>query len=110
MTICRVFYSPLAQEGISIANYWRGKLIGFCFKLSIHVSASLAILNIDPHQVDLYEKHNTYLPALNGLVPLSGQINGSSLSTDFKANFLQLERLVMIGGPHDGVITPWQSR
>jgi palmitoyl-protein thioesterase len=59
--------------------------------------------------VDLYEKHNTYLPAINGLAPLT-KINGSSLSTDFKVNFLQLEELVMIGGPHDGVITPWQSR
>ena len=64
---------------------------------------------IDPHQVDLYQKRNTYLPALNGLAPLT-KINGSSLSTDFKTNFLKLEHLVMIGGPHDGVITPWQSR
>ena len=59
--------------------------------------------------MDLYQKHNTYLPALNGLAPLT-KINGSSLSTDFKINFLQLKQLVMIGGPHDGVITPWQSR
>ena len=28
----------------------------------------------------------------------------------YKKNFLALEQLVLIGGPDDGVITPWQSR
>ena len=28
----------------------------------------------------------------------------------FKANFKSLQQLVLIGGPDDGVITPWQSR
>lgn len=28
---------------------------------------------------------------------------------EFKTNFLRLKKLVMIGGPDDGVITPWQS-
>eukprot|EP00731_Ephydatia_muelleri_P038703 Em0869g1a len=27
----------------------------------------------------------------------------------FKSNFLKLQRLVLVGGPDDGVITPWQS-
>ena len=29
---------------------------------------------------------------------------------EYKKNFLRLEQLVLIGGPDDGVITPWQSR
>lgn len=29
---------------------------------------------------------------------------------DYKSNFVKLENLVLIGGPDDGVITPWQSR
>lgn len=29
---------------------------------------------------------------------------------DYKSNFEKLENLVLIGGPDDGVITPWQSR
>lgn len=29
---------------------------------------------------------------------------------DYKSNFETLENLVLIGGPDDGVITPWQSR
>lgn len=27
-----------------------------------------------------------------------------------KKNFLKLKNLILIGGPDDGVITPWQSR
>ena len=30
--------------------------------------------------------------------------------TELKSNFLRLEKLVLIGGPADGVIKPWQSR
>ena len=29
---------------------------------------------------------------------------------DYKKNFLRLNRIVLIGGPDDGVITPWESR
>ena len=32
------------------------------------------------------------------------------LSLEYKTNFLKLQKLVLIGGPDDGVITPWQSR
>ena len=28
----------------------------------------------------------------------------------YKENFLRLKKLVLVGGPDDGVITPWQSR
>ena len=31
-------------------------------------------------------------------------------SKRFRRNLLRLKRLVLIGGPDDGVITPWQSR
>lgn len=34
----------------------------------------------------------------------------SAKSEDFKKNMLRLKRLVLIGGPDDQVITPWQSR
>lgn len=32
------------------------------------------------------------------------------LFSDYKPNFEKLENLVLLGGPDDGVITPWQSR
>ena len=30
-------------------------------------------------------------------------------SSSFRGNLLKLDKLVLIGGPHDGVISPWQS-
>ncbi|KAG7261892.1 hypothetical protein CRUP_006308 [Coryphaenoides rupestris] len=30
-------------------------------------------------------------------------------STEWKSNFLKIKKLVLVGGPDDGVITPWQS-
>ncbi|MEQ2160616.1 hypothetical protein GOODEAATRI_001126 [Goodea atripinnis] len=36
--------------------------------------------------------------------------NGSILPpSEWKENFLKIQKLVLIGGPDDGVITPWQS-
>ena len=58
----------------------------------------LQILCTDPHHVQDYMKHNVFLPKLN------------QPSMDYRNNFLQIEELVLIGGPDDGVITPWQSR
>lgn len=31
-------------------------------------------------------------------------------SSEWRRNFLGIKKLVLIGGPDDGVITPWQSR
>lgn len=52
----------------------------------------------DPHHVDLYHQYSDYLYHLD-----SGQ------NTTYKENFLRLKKLVLVGGPDDGVITPWQS-
>ncbi|XP_040901284.1 lysosomal thioesterase PPT2-A-like [Toxotes jaculatrix] len=56
----------------------------------------------DPHHRSLYLEKNNFLPKLNGETP----------HRDIKAwrgNFLRIKKLVLIGGPDDGVITPWQS-
>ncbi|XP_064079187.1 lysosomal thioesterase PPT2-A-like [Macrobrachium nipponense] len=66
-------------QSVSVANYWN-----------------------DPHHQDLYYKYSNYLPYLNN------EVDDSS-KKDYRTNFLKLERLVLIGGPDDGVITPWQS-
>lgn len=57
----------------------------------------------DPHKQDLYLKFSVFLPYINNEIL-------SVNSTDFKHAFTRLEKLVLIGGPNDGVITPWQSR
>ncbi|XP_060936949.1 lysosomal thioesterase PPT2-A-like [Limanda limanda] len=53
----------------------------------------------DPHHRPQYLQSNNFLPMLNGDRPHS----------DLKAwrkNFLRIKKLVLIGGPDDGVITP----
>ncbi|NXO02792.1 PPT2 thioesterase, partial [Rhinopomastus cyanomelas] len=66
-------------QGVSICNYWN-----------------------DPHHRDLYLNSSSFLALLNDerLHP-----NASA----WKQNLLRIQNLVLIGGPDDGVITPWQS-
>ncbi|XP_041970506.1 lysosomal thioesterase PPT2 homolog [Aricia agestis] len=56
----------------------------------------------DPYHQTLYEQYNVYLPYINNHIK-------SVQSENFKSNILRLKRLVLIGGPDDQVITPWQS-
>ncbi|MFT7805304.1 lysosomal thioesterase PPT2-A-like [Arapaima gigas] len=56
----------------------------------------------DPHHRDQYLKSSKYLPLLNGERPHNN-------TAVWKRNFVRLKKLVLIGGPDDGVITPWQS-
>ncbi|XP_050389218.1 lysosomal thioesterase PPT2-A [Patella vulgata] len=63
----------------SVANYWN-----------------------DPHHQQLYLKYSNFLAILNNQT-------FNPKSQEYKQNFLKLKNLVMIGGPDDEVITPWQS-
>lgn len=56
----------------------------------------------DPHKQDMYLKFSVFLPYINNEI-----ISGNS--TD-KAALTSLDKFILIGGPNDGVITPWQSR
>ncbi|XP_028280894.1 lysosomal thioesterase PPT2-A-like isoform X1 [Parambassis ranga] len=56
----------------------------------------------DPHHRSSYLQNNVFLPLLNGDRPHEDM-------TAWRENFLRIQRLVLIGGPDDGVITPWQS-
>nr|AAH45407.1 Zgc:55621 [Danio rerio] len=66
-------------QKISICNYWN-----------------------DPHQRERYLKNSVFL------APLNGEVNHDN-STEWRNHFMHIEKLVLIGGPDDGVITPWQS-
>ncbi|KAI9556144.1 hypothetical protein GHT06_018718 [Daphnia sinensis] len=63
----------------SVANYWN-----------------------DPHHQASYLKHSKYLPYIDNVIP-------EARNESYRTNFLRLNKLVLIGGPDDGVITPWQS-
>ncbi|KAG7469624.1 hypothetical protein MATL_G00130790 [Megalops atlanticus] len=66
-------------QEVSICNYWN-----------------------DPHHREQYVKHSEYLAVLNSERP-------NPNATVWKKNFLRIKKLVLIGGPDDGVITPWES-
>ncbi len=53
----------------------------------------------DPYQRKLYQEYSSFLYPLN-----------HPSDSSHKTNFERIEQLVLIGGPDDGVITPWQSR
>ena len=88
----RLIFSKLVKETVyrifysspgqrySVANYWN-----------------------DPHHQASYLRHSRYLPYIDNVIY-------SQNSEQFKANFARISKLVLIGGPDDGVITPWQSR
>lgn len=57
----------------------------------------------DPNKQDLYLKYSVFLPYINNELK-------SSNSSDFKNAITRLDKMVLIGGPNDGVITPWESR
>ena len=56
----------------------------------------------DPHHQELYYKYSKFLPYVNN------ERNSTNWAA-FKQGITKLKRLVLVGGPDDGVITPWQS-
>uniref|UniRef100_A0A8C4WV03 palmitoyl-CoA hydrolase n=1 Tax=Eptatretus burgeri TaxID=7764 RepID=A0A8C4WV03_EPTBU len=66
-------------QDISVCNYWN-----------------------DPHHQERYRASSRFLAVLNNQ-------SYNQKSQEWKENFLRVQRLVLIGGPDDGVITPWQS-
>ncbi|XP_063055880.1 lysosomal thioesterase PPT2-like isoform X2 [Engraulis encrasicolus] len=66
-------------QKVSICNYWK-----------------------DPHNRDKYLNASSFLAQLNG------ETAHQNISR-WRDNLLCIKTLVMIGGPDDGVITPWQS-
>ncbi|XP_023658448.2 lysosomal thioesterase PPT2-A-like [Paramormyrops kingsleyae] len=82
-------------------KFVKSKFYIFCYS---HAGQKFSICNYwkDPHHMDKYLSASDYLAVLNG-----ERTTGSE--TDWKTNFLRIKKLVLIGGPDDGVITPWQS-
>ncbi|KAK6469580.1 lysosomal thioesterase PPT2 [Huso huso] len=76
-------------------------LFHFCYT---HVGQGLSICNYwnDPHHQDMYLNSSDFLAVLNNE-------RENPDATVWKNNFLRIKKLVLIGGPDDGVITPWQS-
>ncbi|CAO1368553.1 unnamed protein product [Diamesa hyperborea] len=69
-----------------------------------HVGQKTSVGNYwnDPQQRQLYLKYSMLLPYVNNEVL-------STNSSQFRTNILKLDKMVLVGGPDDGVITPWES-
>ncbi|XP_063794217.1 lysosomal thioesterase PPT2 isoform X2 [Pseudophryne corroboree] len=82
-------------------SYVKANLYRFCYT---QFGQGVSICNFwnDPHHHDMYVQSSDFLAPLNSERPEPN-------ITDWKKNFLRLHRLVLIGGPNDGVITPWES-
>jgi len=79
--ISYLMYTSFWQRRLSLANYWR-----------------------DPQKSYLYRKYSSVLAPLN-----NQSYTNNGMSWKWRENFLRIKKLVLIGGPQDGVITPWQS-
>ncbi|KAM7421403.1 hypothetical protein PAMA_015502 [Pampus argenteus] len=74
-----ICYNKVGQTVFSICDYWN-----------------------DPHHRAQYLQSSRFLAPLNGDRPYKDM-------KSWRENFLRIKKLVLIGGPDDGVITPWQS-
>jgi len=79
--ISYLMYTSFWQRRLSLANYWR-----------------------DPQKSYRYRKYSRILAPLNNQT-----FYNTGMSWKWRENFLRIKKLVLIGGPQDGVITPWQS-
>nr|ABM55661.1 putative palmitoyl-protein thioesterase [Maconellicoccus hirsutus] len=77
--VYKVLYKSLAQNLLSVANYWK-----------------------DPYHQEEYYDYVKYLTKLNNEVQHGG-------SENFKKGFINLKQVVLFGGPDDEVIEPWQT-
>ena len=75
----RAFYNPLAQRGLSVANFWH-----------------------DPIHQEEFKSSATFLSEMNNLVP-------HDASALYKDNFLRVRRAVFLGSEGDDCINPQLS-
>ncbi|KAL7986428.1 hypothetical protein Chor_011594 [Crotalus horridus] len=82
-------------------HYMKSNLYRLCYT---QLGQDVSICNYwnDPHHRDLYLNNSNFLAVLNDerLHP-----NASA----WKRNLLRIRKLILIGGPDDGVIMPWES-
>ncbi|CAJ1062840.1 lysosomal thioesterase PPT2-like isoform X3 [Xyrichtys novacula] len=84
-----------------IPHIEKNKVFPFCYNI---IGQGFSICNYwnDPHQGPRYRNNNYFLARINGDRP-------DPKMKVWKENFLRIKKLVLIGGPDDGAITPWQS-
>uniref|UniRef100_A0A4W5KLR1 palmitoyl-CoA hydrolase n=1 Tax=Hucho hucho TaxID=62062 RepID=A0A4W5KLR1_9TELE len=81
--------------------YLKARVFHVCYS-SVGQKWSICNFWNDPHQRERFLKSSNYLSLLNGERPHREM-------TEWRKNFLHINKLVLIGGPDDGVITPLES-
>uniref|UniRef100_K1RRS5 palmitoyl-CoA hydrolase n=1 Tax=Magallana gigas TaxID=29159 RepID=K1RRS5_MAGGI len=97
-------------EGVHFVCYSQGGLLcrGIVSSMNHNVHNFISLSSPqagqygNPHHQTLYRNYSVFLSHLDGSTP-------SPNMSEYKRNFLKLHRLVLIGGPDDDVVTPWQS-
>ncbi|CAH0384253.1 unnamed protein product [Bemisia tabaci] len=77
--LVEILYNPKTQNSDSTSNQYK-----------------------NPKYLDLYLKYNVFLPYINNEIR-------TAKSDSYKRGFSRCKNIITIGGPHDGVISPWQS-
>ncbi|KAI4884228.1 hypothetical protein NFI96_011603 [Prochilodus magdalenae] len=82
-------------------KFIKSRVYHLCYN---RVGQKISICNFwkDPHQEVRYLMSGSYLAVLNGE-------SKHPYIPEWREHFLNVKKLVLIGGPDDGVITPWQS-
>eukprot|EP00578_Thalassiosira_sp_NH16_P018512 CAMPEP_0181098254 /NCGR_PEP_ID=MMETSP1071-20121207/12024_1 /TAXON_ID=35127 /ORGANISM="Thalassiosira sp., Strain NH16" /LENGTH=296 /DNA_ID=CAMNT_0023180829 /DNA_START=107 /DNA_END=994 /DNA_ORIENTATION=+ len=76
------FYNPIAQHGLSVANYWN-----------------------DPRHSDLFRREANFLPGINGYIGDDDE-STRSMMAEQKDNFLRIGKAVFLGSSDDDCINP----
>ncbi|XP_035991399.1 lysosomal thioesterase PPT2 [Fundulus heteroclitus] len=84
-----------------LPNHAKKMVYIFCYNKMGQKMSMCSYWN-DPHHRADYLRGNTFLPLINGEKP-------HKFMKEWRENFLRIKKMVLIGGPDDGVITPWQS-
>nr|XP_054770219.1 lysosomal thioesterase PPT2-A-like [Lytechinus pictus] len=81
----------------------RYEVYRLCYDLSL-IGQQISVCEYwnDPYHQPEYQERSDFLALLNNQ-------SAHSQSQQWRKNFMRLKNVVMIGGPDDGVITPWQS-
>uniref|UniRef100_A0A8C7GH35 palmitoyl-CoA hydrolase n=1 Tax=Oncorhynchus kisutch TaxID=8019 RepID=A0A8C7GH35_ONCKI len=84
-------------------HYLKAHVFYVCYSSAHNCSFFKCFVLPDPHQREHFLRSSNYLALLNGERP-----HREMTGTEMK-NFLRINKLVLIGGPDDGVITPRES-
>lgn len=96
-----LFYTSIFQKELSIANFWYP--LSSLRTLFLPFLLPVSFLRHSPLNNEVpYQQHCNFLPFVNNIVP-------SANSTNFKNNFMRLNKAVFLASPADGLVEPYIS-